>query len=398
MKSRGAVVLGMLCLTAAILIARASVQIDQDSPLVFMDATNSGSTIVDQPPVSSGYSSDDWKSGITAVMQSDGPAAALAYYDELSRTNPLLEAGCHNAYRYAGELAAATYGLVSHQTSKCENGFSHGLLRELGKNYAAAQAYVDDTQGYCVELSGDDMIGCYHGIGHGAALADRSDIQSAVQACSTTPTEVTLQLCSMAVFMEFGDDLLGRSVWARGEFAPGHSSDSLSDTDQRWAVSIAEGSLRGLCDGMPRPTIGTCYFNLWKFVAAASEEPVRGDEDRRWSKEYCSVVGNETDREQCYTGFATLGIAVLGKTGRITTDIWPPTTPEEADQLAETLVDNCREYNEFWPCLNGVVPPASSHLYDIGWPEEHIPNFCKFTIGSVEAEACDRAVTNSRRN
>jgi hypothetical protein len=333
-----------------------------------------------------------WEPAVLAALQKDGPEAAIREYAAATISNPQLQSDCHHAYRYIGEQTGKLYGNVEYRTYACESGFVHGLLRELGKQYTSAQMYVSEVGKYCTGLQGTDENSCYHGLGHGAALAGRTNILAAVQSCDGLETQAGAQQCSLAVFMEFGDNALGQSIWVDTEFPPSHSSEAWDVETGEWATTVDLKDTESLCVSVPELAKSTCYFNLWKFVAATYKGPILGNEGFQWAAKYCSGLPEKFYEEQCHTGFSSLGIPILGATGEITRSEWPPTTPTAAAHLAQVLVEYCRNTGQFGACLNGLVPVSTSYLYNSGWEDENIPKFCEYTKGSTELAACENAV------
>ncbi len=353
---------------------------------------SSSSTPTDSSNGSSTAASAGWEAEALAALQDSGPEAAIRGYDAAAASDSQLQSSCHHAYRFIGEQAAMLYGNVEYRTYDCESGFVHGLMRELGKKYNSAGDYVSEIGKNCRGLQGENRLSCYHGLGHGAALADHNDLQAAVRACEGTEDRESLQQCALAVFMEFGDNALGGSIWETTSFPPSHSNEAWDTETGERATTIDQVDPESLCLSVSEAVVPTCYFNLWKFVAAPFKGPIQGDEGFKWTARYCSALAEDHYEQSCATGFASLGISILGETGEITRDEWPPTTPTAAEHLAQVLVKYCRSSGSFGACLDGVVPASTSYLYNSGWEDENIPQFCEYAQSATELQACEQAV------
>jgi mono/diheme cytochrome c family protein len=152
----------------------------------------------------------------------DGPKEALAKLDELSASNPTVQADCHpiahkigagGLLYYDGDVGKA----FAAGSASCGSGYYHGLLQwKLAGVRADQVASVAATACKDPDIEANAFIyyQCNHGLGHGLMLYTGLDLPQALDYCHKLQTEQDSIMCSGGVFMENQSSSFGlHSQW-----------------------------------------------------------------------------------------------------------------------------------------------------------------------------------------
>ncbi len=116
-----------------------------------------------------------WRDILRHTIRTESIQNAFALFKDLTTTEPVFAANCHDFAHSLGDAAYEKYKKgedfpVTQQLSYCSYGFYHGFMERLLANTAdykkvrAFCTYINDH----IEKEGIDLsTECYHGIGHG---------------------------------------------------------------------------------------------------------------------------------------------------------------------------------------------------------------------------------------
>lgn len=319
------------------------------------------------------------KAELTMVVERDGTPAAVALLKEWMRTDMNVAAECHSLSRHIGLIAAAHDGLTVPLEDWCEYGFLHGVLLGTAAQAPSLAAFADTAKKYCATMprNDDEVSRCFHGVGHGFAVASHNDIAAALDACAALHVAGSEQ-CFGAVLMEFGEDVLAASGWALG-----HSAENSPQV-----LTVSPDKVDGLCTNRPL----TCFYRLWMFHVPP-RAAVSPDSDATFSVEVCVAPMSAAEQRACREGFGEFAGALWTLFDIGPTRQWPPDTAAEAAEDARTAVARCATHPEPTACIFGLIPSTTSNLYTAKWP--FIPDFCAVAPKSW-AHDCARAVYSAQ--
>lgn len=92
---------------------------------------------ISTPEVPVSASSTDLWGQLTDLVESKGPAAAVAHLDDVLESEPSSVGICHGMYEHIGrESTRVAGGLLDYHTPACQFGFVHGALYALAGKYS----------------------------------------------------------------------------------------------------------------------------------------------------------------------------------------------------------------------------------------------------------------------
>jgi hypothetical protein len=279
---------------------------------------------------------------------------------EWMRTDVNVAAECHSLSRHIGLIAAAHDGLTVPLEDWCEYGLLHGVLLGTAERAPSMAAFAETAVEYCATMprNDDEASRCFHGVGHGFAVASNNNITAALDACAALQATGSEQ-CFGAVLMEFGEDVLAASGWALG-----HSAENSPQV-----LAVAPDQVEGLCANRPLP----CFYRLWMFHVPARAS-VSSNSDTTIAAEVCVAPMSAAEQRVCREGFGEFAGALWTLFDIGPAQQWPPDTASDAADAARTAVARCANHPEPAACLFGLIPSMTSHLYTANWP--FVPDFC----------------------
>lgn len=208
---------------------------------------------------------------------------------------------CHSIAHFAGR---ESYAYLSGDMSKvsltkkgplgCQDGFLHGLLEGLGLS-VPRPALVDTLNMVCTELdlAGEPLEWCRHGLGHAAAMAEKSSIRAAVSICTSLHDDLRSE-CVGGVVMTYGAKVIVFD-WDQHDLEVGSGRPVFTYTDEE---------RRSVCPSLPDSQQEGCWFNLWLMF-----EPGSAAEASKYSVA-CAEATSPTDRQSCGRGLGFLAVNV----------------------------------------------------------------------------------------
>ena len=158
---------------------------------------------VPEPPQEAYFMLDPQLAGI---LETEGGVAAVAYYEEVLRSEPDRAYGCHAEAHVLGQSVALTEGVgqaITLAPALCQSGFLHGVLQVAAKQ-------GENTADLCSKLDADYIDSCAHGFGHLLAVVYPNSISDALRTCTTFLTkdypegEKLVGRCGGGAAMEYG--------------------------------------------------------------------------------------------------------------------------------------------------------------------------------------------------
>jgi len=300
------------------------------------------------------------KAVLTAAVKANGLPAAVALLKQWMSEDLNIAAQCHSLARHIGLVAAPEAGLTAPLEDWCEYGLLHGLLFGIAETTGSIPAFADLAVPYCTKSgrTHDERGRCFHGVGHGIAVASHNDITAALDACAAIRVEGADQ-CFGGMLMEFGEDRLAAGGWAVG-----HSAENSPQV-----LTVSDAQISALCTGRPLP----CFQRLWMFHAPP-RAAIRDDGDAALAAAVCAPPMTPAERRVCLEGFGEFAGVMWMVFGRAEGQSWPPDSAEEAAAMASAAVTRCTAYPDPGACIYGLVPQTTSNLHTANWP--YIPDFC----------------------
>ena len=159
------------------------------------------------------HSDDDskiecWMDVIRGELQNNGLAPAMKTFRQIYDAYPFFaNSGCHRHAHRVGDMVYYEHYLAFNdltkidfppETTSCGYGFYHGFLEHLVQDNANPK-FIDTTCTYLHQRLGSTMgdirATCYHGSGHGIALAKAGDIPNAEWGKATVFIDKPLDIC-----------------------------------------------------------------------------------------------------------------------------------------------------------------------------------------------------------
>lgn len=216
------------------------------------------------------------RDAVLLVLDSQGPAEALAELDRLIHDDPSVSGICHAV---AHDLGHATLELVGGDASKalsdrddvCGGGYTHGIIE-----YALGQS--SNVKRDLLRICAPDQDGsCFHGVGHGLMFATDMNPRKSLRLCDLSPNSTLAHRCAEGVYMQlFSGDIAAAH-------AAGADLPSLEDA-------------RAECESTRETYQANCWFyspNVW-----LADHP----DDFLGAMDWCRGASTDLGRALCIRG------------------------------------------------------------------------------------------------
>lgn len=161
------------------------------------------------------------------------------------RIQQTTDVDCHSVMHSFGEALAVLHGTSALLPggSACSGGYYHGVMLEMGFDRVPVTL--------CEELSGEDRMACWHGVGHMTVTSGEFSPAWAEQTCRQAPDLEAASICVQGISMEFTGSSLG----------------------DKPASDIVSGAL-AVCRGMSAPSYGECAWQVYNQVATQQPDVI----------------------------------------------------------------------------------------------------------------------------
>ena len=143
------------------------------------------------------------------VAYRDEPQQALAELDRDSRTNPIVQADCHQIAHWIGHAGLARFhGNAAEALGAggmtCGSGYYHGVIEEAfaGVPRSRVAAIARRLCSGAIQSKEFVLYQCIHGLGHGLMIYSRNDLPYALHVCDQLATAWDRTSCTGGVFMQ----------------------------------------------------------------------------------------------------------------------------------------------------------------------------------------------------
>lgn len=293
-----------------------------------------------------------------------GPGEAMRVLERAVKERPELSQGCHGAAHALGMLAAVdTY--PEQVEISCGYGYLHGVLQ--ARAAAEGSVFAAGAEKFCDRFDaiadGNLWSECTHGIGHGVAIADKSDILKSLEQCGTL-TDSGAATCANGVMMEYSEGDNGEA----SEFSPeGPKYTSIPngyDTDT-------------LCARAPENTKKSCYQMLW------SLQYIKYGNDLERAVLSCTRETDQDLHEACIGGFSRYVIETV-RQGR--GNAWTDANQQEYVRL---VIVGCNELDLPGTCLREAAYAIYSTHYFSNNTLDGAPALCESAPDRHRASCLD---------
>lgn len=351
--------------------------------LIVPESVAAGATACDRNERTTDGKIECWMGIVRETLRNDGLAEAMRAFREIYDTYPVFaNSGCHRHAHRVGDMVYYEHYLGEQditkiefppETTSCGYGFFHGFLEHLIQDNPDAEfitetcAHLDET---LTPSMGDIRITCYHGSGHGLALATAATVPQSewgnpgafvdepLRICESLPeaNAAEVEECQEGVFNVLVD-------WMEiGEYGFAY------DVDEAFA----------LCAAQPERWQPACYYEMAMKVDRA------GGFDPRGVARIAESIGNPEYRDMVFN------VGIGGLVQHIA-----------SDGTHEGLFEKCGELNEHLVrlCVIAVV----EGLFEHGRPRfeyEVAKEFCLSDVvaaHSVGASCWDAFASKLRR-
>ncbi len=294
---------------------------------------------------------------VVAVARREGAVVALAELKRRVAENPELSLGCHGAAHAVG-MVAGERDWPEHIDGTCFYGYLHGVLQVRAE--LDGEEFVAGAGAYCSALRTEDeslWIECLHGIGHGVAIIEPTDIVAALQRCGALES-VVADTCASGVMMEY----------AEGE---DEHSEEFSPEGEKFTSIPAGYDTDGICRRAPEATKESCYEIIWSIQYA------RYGSDMVSAVRACTGEVAAELRAICLGGFAgyVINLALEDQA-----EGWGRRHPVE---YAEKVLAGCLTLPEAGPCVRRAAYSLYSEAYFLNDSLETAPPLCEQTAAGL---------------
>lgn len=222
-----------------------------------------------------------WLGIVRDTLRDDGLAEAMRVFREIYDTQPAFaNSGCHRHAHRVGDMVYYEHFLAEQdltkiefppETGSCGFGFFHGFLEHLIQDHPSAE-FITETCDYLdatlTPTMGDMRITCYHGSGHGLALATAERVPMDAWGEASVFIDEPLQVC---------ESLPAASAEEIEECQEGVFNVLVDwmETDE-YGFSYDANAAFALCEAQPRNRQHACYYEMAMKVDRASGFDPRG--------------------------------------------------------------------------------------------------------------------------
>jgi len=340
------------------------------------------SSKISTPEVPASASSKDLWGQLTDLVESQGPAAAVAHLDGVLESDPSSVGICHGMYEHIGrESTRVARGLPDYYTPACQFGFVHGALYALAGKHSGGGPLLDEVVPYCEKFLEDKTTlsprsSCYHGLGHLLAGVYRNQPLTALQYCTEIPTLIQMG-CVDGALMEYGEDNLVRTGWMRTE---SHGNSSVE-------TEIPSGEVASLCSKVSPYAAPRCFGRVWMFLGPLSLPTLEA------GAAVCNKAPSPETYARCHEGFGEFAVLVDSQEYSFN---WPPKDAREAEIIARRMVERCSAFQEPTLCLTGGIMSSVTHLFALELDPELVPNPCNYLTDSNSVEKCQKSMDRAK--
>jgi mono/diheme cytochrome c family protein len=151
-----------------------------------------------------------YKQALANIAYKENPKAALARFDALIASNPLVESGCHQIAHEIGHASLLHYRgnaarALGDGSMSCWSGYYHGVIeRAFGGVPRAKVASVARRlcEGRAIRKTLFVAYQCVHGLGHGLMIYSENDLPYSLKVCDALDTRWDQSSCTGGVFMQ----------------------------------------------------------------------------------------------------------------------------------------------------------------------------------------------------
>jgi len=257
-----------------------------------------------------------------ALVDSDGPQAAMKAFGADYRRSPVVRAECHGLTHAIGHAAGARLRTVSSSFRRgdrfCGSGYYHGVVEAIvsGPERERALARPDEICRGLGPPRSANQLDCTHGIGHGFMSLRGNDVRAALKLCDRLRDTSARGNCYAGAFMQnvMAEDDPRHPSKFLDPARPLYPCDELADRYRGrclerqilYALERYRGDFRtvfGLCSGLAGRYQPECFRKLGGAaaelnVSSQPSVPVQAQA----TAQICGLAPGTTAQRQCAEG------------------------------------------------------------------------------------------------